>query len=262
MFRRLATSLGLATPDPPPASVIAHMGSKRYKIEFDEEDSESEKGPTVGFLRAKIAETIAAKRENVTLVHAGRKLNDDSQYLLDCGVKTDAQVLVIASNRPKRVKVRAGPQKSAPKPPKERIQGVLESVKEQGIDTMLAQFKEDVRREDYPLAKAEEDHRKLNELVLQKMFSLDDIDVSEDQELRKFRKEVINLLHSLHNQIDEAYKVKTGEHDAIKQGEPPTDGPQKDEPTEESKVDEPTEGSKEDQPREESKGDEPTEEPK
>lgn len=223
MFKRLATSLGLASPDPPPASVIAQMGKTQFKVEFEPEQDfdDPEKGAKVGFLKIKIAEATNQSSDKITLVHGGRKLLDNEQYLLDCGVKTDAKILVILSSgknnnssssnakKARKVKIKA---KEEPKKPvktgNERVQEVADTGKE--LETLVSKF-ENQNSNELTLEKTKEEHHKLSEVVLQKMFALDDVDVADDSDLRKFRKDTINSMHQLHKRVDVAFEKKKSE---------------------------------------------------
>lgn len=199
LFKKLATSLGLTTPDPPPASVIAQLGKNCYKIEFEPEDYEdNNKGASVGFLRQKIAEATKHNPDTITLVYGGRKLNNDDAYLYDYGIKTDNKILVISGRKkPKKHPVK-------PKTGKERVDDVLDAVKTE-IDEPLEQYVATPARD---LEQDHDEHRRLSEMVLQKIIMLDDVDVSEDPELRQYRRDAINRLHKLHESIDTAFNDK------------------------------------------------------
>jgi hypothetical protein len=222
MFRKFTNTLGLTTEDPP-TSVIAQFGKSSYKIEFEFADftsDQQENGMTVGFLRTKVSEIISHPLDTITLVFSGKKLTNDKAYLQDYGLKTDSKVLVISSKSKPRPKPKAkAPAPVVVKSPREKIQDVQTSMAGD-LPGPITQFLEQTYSS---LDVLSDDHHRLSELVLQKMFLLDDVETGEDQELRQFRKSVINELHNLHENIDRSFKDKKSlvvkQKKEIKEGE-------------------------------------------
>lgn len=166
---------------------------------------------------------------NFTLIYKGRKLTDDKQYLLDYKVKQGGKVLVMVSN-PERVAAAAaaatrsskissstGPATSGiprrfpvkPLTPSEEIKKVLEQLDAE-IVPLITKFIEHPPESEQ--ARKDEHHR-ISELVLQKMFMMDGIDASDDPTVRQQRKEAINTMHEHLASIDQVYKPPAEEAD-------------------------------------------------
>lgn len=206
MFKRFASQIGLTEPREAPKFVLIQLGDRTFKVEFEAEDCQGNisKGVTVGFLRQRVADVAKVGPERILLVHKGKKITDDKSYLIDNSVKTKDKLLaLITADKLSTKKRGAKSQASRPTPvkprtPREKVQDVLDSV-EQTLSGPIEKFiKEPPTSEN----EIEEQHRRLSEMVLQKMFLLDDVDVSEDNDLRQFRRQVINKLHKYHADID------------------------------------------------------------
>lgn len=216
MFRRLATKLGLVEPPELPKYVTVKLAGRSFRVEFEPQDSpDPPKGVTVGFLREQVAEVAKVGADRIILADGDRKLTDDSAYLANNGIKSGELIMAfIASDR----LARKGYKKSdgatptpPPKPrtPREKVQDVLDVV-EKDLQAPIEAF---ISSPPAKKEEREEVHRRLSELVLQKMFLLDDVDVSEDPELRQFRREVINKLHKYHDDLDKTGSDKDENED-------------------------------------------------
>jgi BAG domain len=227
MFKRFASQLGLVDPPEPPTFVFVQLADRTFKVEFEPKDCKGgpEKGVTVGFLRERVADVAKVGPDRIILVHRGKKLVDDKTYLVDNYVKSRDKFFALISADRLSTKSTAGSKSATPTPPpkprspREKVQDVLDSV-EQTLKGPVEKFiKEPPSREEG----REEQHRRLSELVLQKMFLLDDVEVGEDPDLRQFRRQVINKLHKYHADLDRVGGSKGIETpDGIKQDE--TDG--------------------------------------
>jgi hypothetical protein len=208
MFRKLGSYLGLSSVDPPTYVRVQHLKAL-YDIEFDAQDSRSSKGVTVGFLRSRLTDLLKPKPNQTVVLYQikpQRKLVDDTSFLSDYDIQTADKLLAILSGeKGPRAPVKQQPPPPPPKSPTEKIQEVLDDV-EKNLVPHIQMFI------DGPPIDGEdrtEQHRRLSEMVLQKMFMLDDVDVSDDQDLRQFRKSAINKLHAYHTSLDTAFKQKS-----------------------------------------------------
>lgn len=166
---------------------------------------------------------------NFTLIYKGQKLVEDGKYLVDYKVKQGQKIMVLVSN-PERVAAAAAaaermssPSKhkdkksktskastaaiprSFPAPPKpptasEQIQSVLDQTSAQ-ILPLIDAFTTAPPQEE---AERKKEHHRISELLLQKMFMMDGVDVGEAPGVRQERKDAINVLHGYLNRIDEA----------------------------------------------------------
>lgn len=212
MFRKL---FGGSTPkQEPPKSVIVQVGkATTYTVTFEKGDAaDARLGPTVGFLRQKVIEILQANGkalDNVTLIFSGKKLTNDKAALLDYGVTTGSKILVTIrkppGSQPGATSSSTASPSPGPKPqltPREKIQEALDFVKRE-LEEPINKF---VKSPPKDADQRTDQHRRLSEMVLQKMFALDDVDVSEDPDLRSFRKEAINKFHNYHAALDKAKK--------------------------------------------------------
>lgn len=211
MFRKLFG--GSSQKQDPPKSVIVQVGkATNYTVTFEKGDaSDAKLGPTVGFLRQKVIELLKANGktlDTVTLIFSGKKLTNDKAALLDYGVTTGSKILVTIRKPPGSQPAAASSSPSpspAPKvqlTPREKIQEALDYVKRE-LEEPINKF---VKSPPKDADQRTDQHRRLSEMVLQKMFALDDVDVSEDPDLRTFRKEAINKFHNYHAALDKAKK--------------------------------------------------------
>ncbi|ODQ64560.1 hypothetical protein NADFUDRAFT_83521 [Nadsonia fulvescens var. elongata DSM 6958] len=161
----------------------------------------------------------------VILVHRGRKLTDDDSPLADRGVETGDKILVLlakigAYNQPgislkelksrqkyleKQEIIRAEKSRTAALGPRDKIQKILDDF-ERDIKPLYTTYLTEVTKQkeaEVPnLDIIKEQHKVLEELILQRLFKFDEIDTMGDPEIRKFRKDSINEVQEYHNNID------------------------------------------------------------
>ncbi|ANB13079.1 BAG family molecular chaperone regulator Bag102 [Sugiyamaella lignohabitans] len=240
MFKKLSSFLGWsgeASEDnvEVPEDVRVQYQKSMYAVKFDKADAKGDpKGVTVGFLRAKMGEILECDDLDSILLYQispeQRRLVDNDSHLTDYGIMTGDRLLAILStdkdapksasaskNKKKRKKkttagssnspgnttpARTPPPPPTPKTPQEKIKEVLEST-DKDLGPHIEQFISSPPKTKEARADL---HHRLSEMVLQKMFLLDDVDVSDSQELRQARKSAINTLHSYHSRLDEANK--------------------------------------------------------
>ncbi len=248
MFQRLAAAFSRATattPEPessnsqstsatqtpnksiPISSINLVYGKKSILLEFDESDSDNkakpELGPSVGYVRGKVAEWVdtvenkATERGEVALVFSGKRLVNDDIPLIGEGIKSKDTLLVsirkpkTRSKKAKKNKAKKNQQitKPAPLTGDQKIDAVLKST-EETILPLINKFV-DSPPEDEEAKK--EQHRRLGELVLTKLFSLDEVDTSGNPGLRQKRKEAVNTLHGYHAKIDSVLQSDNKENE-------------------------------------------------
>lgn len=175
---------------------------------------------------------------NFTLIHHGKKLLDDKKYLVDYKIKNGDKILVMVSN-PERVaaaaaaatrvqrtekKTASASKKSGsskatssnqiprafpvkPLTPGEEIQKILDQLDKE-ILPLIQKF---ISHPPESESARKEEHHRISELVLQKMFLMDGIDVSASQEVRQQRKDAINTMHKHLASIDTVHKPEDAE---------------------------------------------------
>lgn len=89
-----------------------------------------------------------------------------------------------------------------PLTPEQEIQKIMDQV-DQEIGPLIAKF---IQHPPEPLNVRKDEHHRISELVLQKMFMMDGIDTSGSQDVRQKRKDAINTLHQHLAKIDEVSK--------------------------------------------------------
>lgn len=253
-----------------------------YTLKFTKDDFRNEEKPAKGLsvlslkfavsreLTPKILESrnkAAATATSIinpskfTLIYDGQKLDDDTKYLTEYGIKNGAEIVVLfaspnqsqdveqiddeeeeeeegesdSNTRRKRVRNRnskknkknkkglnkkKGKQSKTPeidesKPtefpapavtpltPAEEIQKVLDEL-DSDILPLITEFIENTPKQ---ADAREEEHHRISELVLLKMFMMDGIDASADPEVRQMRKDAINKMHKHLSSIDKANKA-------------------------------------------------------
>lgn len=243
-----------------PVKLTIAYGKSTYDLEFTEDDFRNEEKPSKGltvlslkFIVSRIltpkiltndtanngestvdtGSASAAKLinpSNFTLIHQGRKLIDDTKYLVDYKVKNGGKILVMVSNPERVAAAAAAATRAAPKPkktkakvdesgtgssmqiprafpvkpltPSEEIQKVLDQVDKE-IVPLITKF---IQHPPESETARKEEHHRISELVLQKMFLMDGIDVSAGQEIRQQRKDAINSMHAHLESIDKIHK--------------------------------------------------------
>ncbi|ODV92760.1 hypothetical protein CANCADRAFT_43338 [Tortispora caseinolytica NRRL Y-17796] len=178
-----------------------------YRIQFDTPGELSRGKVTVGYLRKLVADIV--KTDEFTLIYAGKKLTNDNSSLVSYGIRPDSRILCSLPKSHKKHTKSASKPKAVPPPPAppqsscEKIDALVHDT-ENNIVPLIEKFEAEP-----PADKKHQDleHRKLGELVLQKMVALDGIDTTGDADARAKRKEAINALHKYHTRIDKARPV-------------------------------------------------------
>ncbi|KAG5358102.1 hypothetical protein CJU89_4600 [Yarrowia sp. B02] len=144
----------------------------------------------------------------VILVHDGKKLQDNSKPLADCGVKTGDMITVQLKEQ--EYKPPPTVTANAPSaPPKEKLsphQQIDKTLRdtETELGPLINKYIEESKAGTVGAVAPKEQHRRLCEMVLQRQFTLDDVETNGDPEIRALRKQAVNKMHQYHESLDEA----------------------------------------------------------
>ncbi|BFZ55705.1 hypothetical protein PYCC9005_002746 [Savitreella phatthalungensis] len=186
---------------------VAH-GNEKYDVEFEPGQVEGGR-VTVGELRDSCVEFTKAPRQQIRLLYRGKLLSQDAVKLSDVGIRSGSKVLCMAT---KNLPRNGGNDAS------ERKERELANARNNPIEALLklrGSIERDIEPEVERYLAAEENkeqHDRLAELLLQKLFLLDGIvateTFAEDQrlELRQKRKEAVQYAQGLLDRIDKQVK--------------------------------------------------------
>ncbi|KAK9380994.1 uncharacterized protein V2V93DRAFT_370109 [Kockiozyma suomiensis] len=191
---RTTSSYDLSKPD----HVLVKHGKQFLRVDFSKPGDISKGIATVGDVRATTARFLGVPKHDVVLVAGGKKLRDDKDTLASHKLMSGSRLMCLVSSAQHAVPVR----QQAPKPPKptdpiERINLVMDAADKElvpMIDDFVAS----------PPNDKGDKHRMLSELILQRLFALDEIDTHENPDARKRRKEAVNKFHEYQARVDEA----------------------------------------------------------
>ncbi|KAA8914562.1 BAG domain-containing protein [Sphaerosporella brunnea] len=175
---------------------------------------------TVGHLREKCAEVTGVDPKRLSLICAGRKLNDDEATLQSIGIEHGGKILAMGSNAPPPNKptrnsdaaaaassstpppaATPSPQPQKPKPPVGPAEKI-ETVRGHVISTLLPLV------HDFIAGKGDENkrddmHRRLTETIMAEVLKLDGVE-TDDPAIRARRKEVVKEVQGLLDALDKA----------------------------------------------------------
>lgn len=144
----------------------------------------------------------------VILIHDGKKLLDNSKPLAACGVKTGDMITVLLKQE--EYKPPPTVTANAPSaPPKEKLsphQQIDKTLRdtEAELGPLIKKYIDESKTRTVGAVAPKEQHRRLCEMVLQRQFTLDDVETNGDPEIRALRKQAVNKMHQYHESLDEA----------------------------------------------------------
>ncbi|KAG5361515.1 hypothetical protein CJU90_2900 [Yarrowia sp. C11] len=146
----------------------------------------------------------------VILIHGGKKLQDNSKPLAACGVKTGDLITVLLKQQEYKPPptVTANAPSTPPKvklTPKQQIDKTLKDT-ETELGPLITKYIDESKTGTVGSVAPKEQHRRLCEMVLQRQFTLDDVETNGDPEIRALRKQAVNKMHEYHESLDEALK--------------------------------------------------------
>lgn len=184
---------------------------KKKKPKGEEADKESSTEPEE--TRSNQVDEVYAPvmLSQVILIHDGKKLLDNSKPLAECGIKTGDMITVLLKQEkefkpPPAATVNTPP--PAPKKvlsPKEQIDKTLRET-EAELGPLIKKYIDESKTGETPAVPPKEQHRRLCEMVLQRQFTLDDVETNGDPEIRALRKQAVNVMHKYHESLDAALK--------------------------------------------------------
>ncbi|KAK7206375.1 hypothetical protein BZA70DRAFT_304005 [Myxozyma melibiosi] len=184
-----------------PDHVLVKHGKQFLRVDFSKPGDISKGIATVGDVRATTARFLGVPKNDVILVYSGKKLRDDKDTLASHKMMSGSRMMCLVSsvqNAPPAAPARPMPQKpKKPTDPIEQINLVMDSAAKElvpMIDAFVAA----------PPNDHGDKHRMLSELILQRLFALDEVDTHENPEARKRRKEAVNKFHEYQARVDEA----------------------------------------------------------
>ncbi|KAK9446673.1 uncharacterized protein V1518DRAFT_423232 [Limtongia smithiae] len=195
-----------------PDHVLVKHGKEYLRVNFSAHGDIVTGRATVGDVRATTARFLGKHKSEIVLLCGGKKLTADKDTLASHNVSSGTRMLCIVSEHKENGthsahshhhhEQRAEQQKPKlpPAGPIERIDAVLAAV-EKELVPKIEQFEMNT-----PTMEPErtDTHRMLSELLLQKLFLLDEVDTHEKPEARKHRKETVNKLHAFQARVDKA----------------------------------------------------------
>ncbi|KAK9495612.1 BAG domain-containing protein [Lipomyces doorenjongii] len=188
--------------DSQPDHILVKHGKQFLRVDFSSPGDIAKGHATVGDVRATTARFLGRGKDDITLVFGGKKLLNDKEKLVNLKIASGARVLAIVSKHWKASEAMGVPPKKAavPADPIERIDNVLNAAAAELVPK-IDQF---VTSSPADSSDKSDKHRILSELILQRLFALDEIDTHENPEARRRRKEAVNKLHEYQARIDAA----------------------------------------------------------
>ncbi|KAK9458112.1 hypothetical protein V1511DRAFT_485396 [Dipodascopsis uninucleata] len=186
--------------------VLVKYGKQFLRVDFTSPNDIENGNASVGDVRATTARYLGQPKTDVLLVHAGKKLKNDRQTLASLNIKSGAKLLCLVS-KPRVQPEIARKQVEKPKLPTDpidRIELVLKSAEEE----LVPKINEFVSSPPAKDSDKKERQRILSELILQRLFALDEVDTHENPEARKRRKEAVNQLHEYQARVDSILQKK------------------------------------------------------
>lgn len=207
MFSRLSSYFGKQRIQ----YLVVNYDKKDYRITFTQNDY-TEGSVSVGSLRNMLAKQFKVPVTHLTLfvLQPQRKMSNNKAYLEDYGLSNGSKVLAVfkrgdaAPEPSKTAGSAAAKATAAPKAPqtvKEQLDAVRKAV---DVDLGAERIKKFISSPPEDDKARDKEYRLLSEIILQNTIKLDNIDVSESQELRLERKSLINEFHKYHSDIDAA----------------------------------------------------------
>lgn len=146
----------------------------------------------------------------VILIHDGKKLLDNSKPLAACGIKTGDMITVLLKQEEYKPPptVTANAPAAPPKEklsPQQQIDKTLRDT-EAELGPLIKKYIDESKARAVGAVAPKEQHRRLCEMVLQRQFTLDDVETNGDPEIRALRKQAVNKMHQYHESLDEALK--------------------------------------------------------
>ncbi|KAK9235798.1 hypothetical protein V1525DRAFT_451817 [Lipomyces kononenkoae] len=201
--------------DSKPDHILVKHGKQFLRVDFSNPGDIAKGHATVGDVRATTARFLGHRKDDIILVFGGKKLLNDKEKLVSLKITSGARMLAIISKHWKENESKAAPSQQAknsvPTDPVERIDHVLKAASAELVP-MIDQFVAS------PLGNASdkrEKHRILSELILQRLFALDEIDTHENPEARTRRKNAVNALHEYQERVDAAMSAADSSESSI-----------------------------------------------
>ncbi|KAK9389066.1 hypothetical protein V1515DRAFT_578148 [Lipomyces mesembrius] len=191
--------------DSKPDHILVKHGKQFLRVDFSSPGDIAKGHATVGDVRATTARFLGRGKDDITLVFGGKKLLNDKEKLVNLKIASGARMLAIVSKHWKANEAMGAPRQQAkkaavPTDPIERIDNVLNAAAAELVPK-IDQF---VTSSFADSSDKSDKHRILSELILQRLFALDEIDTHENLEARRRRKEAVNKLHEYQARIDAA----------------------------------------------------------
>lgn len=204
MFSRLASLFG--------GSKIQYVAvkyeNKEYRITFTPEDY-SGNSVTVGSLRNMLAKQFKVPATHLSLfvLKPQRKMSNNKAFLEDYGLENGSTVVAVfkTGEAAESAPAKAPKATTAPPTPKQQLEAVTKAV---DVDLGEDRINAFVRAPPADEKARDKEYRLLSEIILQNTIKLDNVDVSESQDLRAQRKALINKFHKYHADIDAANEGK------------------------------------------------------
>jgi hypothetical protein len=162
----------------------------------------------VGNIRESVAGVAGiTDPERLSLICAGRKLNDDSATLQSLGIEHGAKILAMGSNAapPKAASAPPPPPQPQQKPKAKTPAGPaekIEAVRDHVISTLLPLVNDFISGKG-DVNKREDVHRRLSETIMAEVLKLDGVE-SEDPKIRARRKAVVKEIQGILDSLDKA----------------------------------------------------------
>ncbi|KAK9316785.1 hypothetical protein V1522DRAFT_349101 [Lipomyces starkeyi] len=190
--------------DSKPDHILVKHGKQFLRVDFSSPGDIAKGHASVGDVRATTARFLGLGKDDITLVFGGKKLLNDKEKLVNLSIASGARMLAIVSKHWKANEA-VGPRQQAkkavvPTDPIERIDNVLNAAAAELVPK-IDQF---VTSPPADASDKSDEHRILSELILQRLFALDEIDTHENPEARRRRKEAVNKLHEYQARVDGA----------------------------------------------------------
>ncbi|KAK9322560.1 hypothetical protein V1517DRAFT_133733 [Lipomyces orientalis] len=196
--------------DTKPDHILVKHGKQFLRVDFSSQGDIAKGHATVGDVRATTARFLGHGKDEITLVFGGKKLLNDREKLVNLKIASGARMLCIISRHGKENESAAAPRQQVKKPavptdPIERIDIVLNAAAAELVP-MIDQF---VSTPPADASDKSDKHRILSELILQRLFALDEIDTQDNPEARRRRKEAVNKFHEYQARVDAAMSTAT-----------------------------------------------------
>ncbi|KAK9462214.1 uncharacterized protein V1516DRAFT_674043 [Lipomyces oligophaga] len=204
-----------------PDYVVVKHGKKNLRVDFAASGDIASGSAKVGDVRATTARTLGLAKSQITLIYAGRKLKLDSDSLAKLGISSGSNIMCLVSRPQQETKPNGSEENRVPHHshhhhphPHAASHEQRELKKEltsfEKIDKIVLEAQKELvpMIEEYVASTPTNDqgnkYRLISELILRRMFALDEVDTHGDPEARKHRKEAINMFHQYQSRVDEA----------------------------------------------------------